>query len=172
MNRLGILACSAAVTLGIAALARAPWSPPGAAQATLRLSWRMTVSARENCRPRTEQELAGVPVHMRTPEVCTPDEATYALITQIDDAPPDTVELIRGGVKGDRPLFVLEQRALPEGEHRVRIALERLASSGAATLTQLDTVLTLVHGGVQLITMDDDGQLIHRARAGPPQSPR
>lgn len=169
MNRVAAILSSTVVTLALAGMARAPYSPPGAGDALLRLSWRMSVSTRENCRPRTEAELADLPIHMRTPEACTRVTAAHALVMQIDDAAADTLGLLRGGVKGDRPLFVLEERSLAEGEHRVRVTLQRLTESGAAPLAQLDTVFEVRSGAVRLITMDDSGRLILRARAGPPQ---
>ena len=153
-----IALCTAALTLPIAALARAPYTPPGGAEAGLRFSWRMSVSAKENCRPRTSAELAELPVHMRTPEVCTRDAARYALITRIDDVAADTIQLVRGGVKGDRPLFVLEERTLSPGQYRVRVNLERMTDSGTEVLAALDTLLRMEAGGVQLITLDTEAR--------------
>jgi hypothetical protein len=158
MKRVWIALCTAALTLPVAALARAPYSPPGAVDAGLRFSWRMSVSAKENCRPRTPAELAALPIHMRTPEVCTRDVASYALITRIDDITADTIQLVRGGVKGDRPLFVLEERTLSPGRHRVRVHLERMATSGTEILAALDTVLSMDAGAVQLITLESEAR--------------
>lgn len=163
-----MILCTAATTVMIAGLARAPYyTPPGAGDAMLRFSWRMSVTARENCRPRTPAELDALPVHMRTPEVCTRDSARYALITTIDDAAPDTVHLLRGGVKGDRPLFVLEERTLPPGRHRVRIELLRMSSAGVEILGEIDEVLTLEEGAIRLITLDLAGRLVLRSSAAP-----
>lgn len=168
MRYVRMLLCSVALTLPIAALARAPYTPPGAGDAMLRFAWRMNVTARENCRTRTAEELARLPVHMRTPEICTRDAASYSLITRIGAATPDTVQLTRGGVRGDRPLFVLEQRKLPPGRHRVRIALHRVTATNNEVLGELDTVLTLRRGDIQLVTLDAAGELTARSStAGP-----
>lgn len=158
-----MFALSAAVAFGIAALSRAPYSPPGGDAALLRISFRTTVSVRERCRPRTREELDALPVHMRTPEICTAEAATFFLIASIDDARADTLELVRGGVKGDRPLFVLDERPLPPGRHRVRVELLRAgADSGQRVLAALDTVLSLQAGAVGLVTLDGAGRLVAR----------
>jgi hypothetical protein len=160
VKRVRVLLATALFTVPIAALTRLPYTVPGADTAVLRYSWRMSVSATERCRPRTAQELEALPVHMRTPEVCERAEARYVLISQIDDAAPDTLQLLRGGVKGDRPLFVLREQPLPAGRHRVRIALERHDAAGAAaTLADLDTTLLLETGRVRLVTLDAQGGL-------------
>ncbi|HUG39323.1 MAG TPA: hypothetical protein VMM12_02505 [Longimicrobiales bacterium] len=154
-----IVVCSGAMVFALAGLSRAPYTPPGADAAILRFSWRMSVTAREDCRPRTAEELAALPAHMRTPEVCTRDRAAYSLVTRIGSAGPDTMQLTRGGVKGDRPVFVLEERTLPDGYHRVRVGLLRVTeSSGTEILAALDTVLRLERGRIQLVTLDADAR--------------
>lgn len=154
-----IVLCTSAMTLIVAALARAPYTPPGAEEAMLRFSWRLSVPANENCRPRTQAELDALPAHMRTAEVCTRDEAAYSLVTRIDEAAPDTVQLLRGGLKGDRPLFVLREHALPPGRRRIRVELRREVPSSASTLLAgLDTVVELVPGRVQLVTLDAEAR--------------
>lgn len=163
MRKIGVVLCTAAVTFGLAALSRAPWSPPGADEARLRMSWRMDVTVRENCRTRTSDELASLPVHMRTPEVCTPVEASYALVTSLNGAPPDTLALTRGGVKGDRPLFVLQERVLEPGRHAIEMTLERHTASGSEVLAMLDERLTMRKGEVQLVTLDAAGRLVVRS---------
>ncbi|CAN5656976.1 hypothetical protein BH23GEM9_BH23GEM9_36210 [soil metagenome] len=158
MFHIRIVLCTALITVPIAALTRAPYTPPGAEAAILRFSWRMSVVAREDCRPRTTQELDALPVHMRTAELCTRDRARYVLITRVDATAPDTLELLRGGVKGDRPLFVLEERTLAPGRHRVAIDLYRLTDNAGELLASLDTVLALEPGEVQLVTLDSEGR--------------
>ena len=154
--KVGWILCSAAAALAIAALARAPWIPAGHEQAWLRFSWRMNLVATEACRPRTDAELAELPVHMRTPEVCTSDLADYFLVLRIDTASADTVALVRGGVKGDRPLFVLEERRIRPGTHDVQVELVR-AAAARTVLASLDTRITVRSGEIVLITLDRDG---------------
>jgi hypothetical protein len=158
MRLLWMLLATAALTLPFAALTRAPWTPPGADDAVLRLSWRMSITARGNCRQRTQTELDALPAHMRAPEVCAADTSTYVVITRLNDTRPDTLQLLRGGVKGDRPLFVLEDRRLPPGRHAVGIRLLRLGDDGAEVLTSLDTTLSLVSGSIALVTLDAGGR--------------
>lgn len=151
----GALFAAALLTLPIIALSRLPYSPAGGDAAVLRLSWRMNITAREQCRPRTQQELDALPVHMRTPEVCTRDAADYFLITRIGTAALDTVQLIRGGVKGDRPLFVQRETPVESGTHAVVVELQRVnGDSVRHALLRLDTVIDFEAGAVRLVTTD------------------
>jgi hypothetical protein len=163
MKALRIIIASALLTLPIALFARAPYTPPGAQDAVLRFSWRMTVTGAENCRQRTQAELDALPVHMRTLEECSRDRAGYVLVTRLDDGPADTLQLLRGGVKGDRPLFVLKERRLAPGMHHVTVELQRIVGSTAgareaSVLARLDTTLLLQAGRVQLVTLDEAGR--------------
>jgi hypothetical protein len=153
-----ILATSVLLTLPIVALARAPYTPAGAGDAVLRFSWRMTTSVRENCRTRTQEELDALPVHMRAPEECTRDASHYQLVLHVGEQ-TETLPLVKGGAKGDRPLFVLEERRLRPGVYDVSVELQRLADP-AETLARLDTALVLRRGAVQLITRGEDGRLL------------
>jgi len=162
---LPMLLCTALVTIGIAALARAPYAQPDARDARLRFAWRMNLSAGEHCRPRTQAELDQLPVHMRNPTVCTSDAARYALVVKVDSA-ADTIHLVRGGVKGDRPVFVLEDRTIAPGRHHVSVRLVRSSPARDTVLAALDTGLTLRPGWIQLITLDPDGDRLIVRSAG------
>ena len=160
MKTVRVLLCSALLVLPVVALSRTPWTPRGADDAVLRFSWRMSVAGETSCRARTQQELDQLPVHMRTPEICTVTAATYLLVTRLDDAAADTTPLLRGGVKGDRPLFVLQERTLLPGERKVGVEIVRLTDGRPSTLASLDTVLSMQRGRIQLVTLDAADRLI------------
>lgn len=160
---------TAALALPLAALARAPYTPAVAGDAVLRFSWRLSAPAQERCRARTAAELEALPLHMRTPEICERVVARYTLVTATGDARPDTVALEGGGVKGDRPLFVLQERVLPAGPRRVRVELWREgvggaggAPAGRARVAALDTVIDMAPGRVRLVTLEGAGGLLVR----------
>jgi hypothetical protein len=158
------VAVAALMVLPLAVLSSAPYSPRGADAAVLRLSLRMAIASHEDCRTRTQQELDALPVHMRSPEECTRDAASYEVIARIGPLPPDTIRLARGGARGDRPIFLLNERTLPPGQHRVRVDVQRRNGSHATEniLAGLDTTLTLERGVVQLVTLDRGGRLVTR----------
>lgn len=147
--------------LAVGALARAPMDPPGADDAMLRLSWRWRPDAAEICRPRTQAELDALPVHMRAPEVCERERLVHRLIVQLGTGTADTVRVVPGGAKGDRPVYVLRDFPVRPGSHRVRV---RLIRDGVATpVLALDTLLRMEAGTVGLVTIAPDGrQLIIR----------
>jgi hypothetical protein len=108
---------SAAIGFG----SRVPYSPPGSDSSMLRLSWRLRGEKKEECRARTPEELAALPVHMRTPEVCTGHLVSYRMTLRIDDAQPIVKTFLPAGAKGDRPIFVMFDQPLTPGEHTIGI---------------------------------------------------
>ena len=108
---------SAAIGFG----SRAPYSPPGSDTSVLRLSWRLRGEKMEECRARTPEELAALPAHMRTPEVCVGHLVSYRMTLRVDDAPPVVKTFLPAGAKGDRPIFVMFDQPLTPGEHMIAI---------------------------------------------------
>lgn len=152
---LRMAALTAALVIPLAALARAPYTAAAADDAVLRLSWRLPAPASESCRARTPEELEALPVHMRTAEVCEREVARYVLITRVGESAADTAALVGAGVRGDRPLFVLEERRLPPGRHRVAIEILR-DGSAPEPLAALDTILAIPAGRIRLVTLTGD----------------
>ena len=116
---------TAVATAGVGFLARAPYTPPGSDSGVLRLSWRLIPDRTEHCRRLSQEELEKLPVHMRNPTVCERESADYQLIVQVGDAAPDTTRFLPKGAHGDRPIFVLQERGLEPGVHRVLVWFAR-----------------------------------------------
>jgi hypothetical protein len=149
------------MTVTIGWLARAPYQPPGADDAILRLSWRLRAPVAETCRPRSQAELDALPVHMRTPELCERRTAAYHLVVQLDSLPADTTRVLQGGAKADRPLYVLRELPVERGPHRVRVRFapdEYEPAEAAPAPLAIDTVLRMHAGAVVLITLDPGGR--------------
>jgi len=157
MRRARIIIASALIVFPIAALARAPWTPAGADEAVLRFSWRPGGTDRTECRTLSQEELDALPVHMRAPEVCERDRATYLLVTSLDGAAPDSMVLARGGMKGDRPLFVLGERRLAPGRHMVDVTLYRITDDSTAIISATRADLDFAPGDVHLVTATGEG---------------
>jgi len=140
-------------------LARAPYTPRGSEDAVLRLSWRFRPVAAETCRPRTQAELDALPVHMRTPEICESVPVVYSVVRQLDDATADTIRVLRGGLKQDRPVYVLLDTTLPPETYRVRVSLTREREGATEqVLEPLDTVIRMEPGHVGLVTLESEGR--------------
>jgi len=139
-------------------LARAPYTPRGSEDAVLRLSWRFRPVAAETCRPRTQAELDALPVHMRTPEICEGEPVVYSVVRQLDDGAADTIRVVRGGLKQDRPVYVLLDTTLPPATYRVRVSLTREREGATEqVLEPLDTLIRMGAGHVGLVTLESEG---------------
>ena len=105
----------------IGALTRLPWTATPADRALLRLSWRAESETMEECRSLTDEELAEIPVHMRTPEVCERRAVPYLLKVDIDGRTFLDDTLHGSGAREDRPVYVFREFALRPGTHAVEV---------------------------------------------------
>ena len=151
---------SAAIGFG----SRAPYSPPGSDTSLLRLSWRLRGEKKEECRARTPEELAALPAHMRSPEVCVGHLVSYRMTLRIDDAPPIVKTFVPAGAKGDRPIFVMFDHQLKPGEHSIDIVFAPIAEDegdgdsegeGEGALG-FHARVRVTPGQIVLITMSED----------------
>ncbi len=109
------------MTAAIGFGSRVPYSPGDSDASILRLSWRLRGEKVETCRDRTPAELEALPVHMRTPQVCTGHLVAYLLTLRVDGEVVDTTTFLPAGAKGDRPIFVLHDQLLEPGEHEIDV---------------------------------------------------
>ena len=118
------------LTLVTAGLSRLPvvLSDPG--DALVRLSWRMDGVTVEACRERTEEELARLPVHMRTPRTCIGEVAPYEFRVVVDGRLVTADTLRPAGARGDRPLFVHVGVPVAAGRHGARVTFRALVPEG------------------------------------------
>ena len=120
---------------GLFALTRASAAPvsrmkPGAGR--LRLSWSARPERIEVCRTLSDEELAQREEHMRQRVECTGRSATYALRVEADQLILHDAVVRGGGLRHDRPLFVLEDLDVEPGQHRVQVNFTRRESDGGA----------------------------------------
>jgi len=151
-----VLAGTLAASSGVAV----PWHDEGAAH--LRLSWSARPERIETCRTLTDEEYAQRPAHMRQRIVCQGTTATYALRVTADGAVLDEAVVRGGGMRGDRPIFLLRTYAVPAGERRVRIRFSRREVVDSTTTQhalppelELDTAVVIRPGTVALVTIEE-----------------
>lgn len=156
------LSIAFAVLVGIAGLSRVPMARAAADEAVLRFSWRAIGVRVEQCRRRTEEELAALAEHMRTPEVCIGRNADYELRVLVDgtEAVRDTV--LPAGARRDRPVYVFQDLALAPGRYHVAVDFAALVPAGFdpgddRIDLSWEGDVTLEPGRISLITLDPSG---------------
>lgn len=127
---LGISLASVAI-LVIGAATRVPWTATPADRALLRLSWRAESETMQECRSLTEEELAELPVHMRTPEVCERRAVPYLLKVDIDGRTLLDDTLHGSGAREDRPVYVFREFALRPGAHAIDVEFLAIGAEDA-----------------------------------------
>ena len=129
MRTVAGVATTVAALLLLRAASLAPVRDMDGDDAWLRLSWSARPERVEQCRRRTDAELAALPEHMRLRLECTGTFARYLLQLSVDGSVVRSDTVRGGGFRHDRPMHVLtESRVLP-GRRRVIATLGRLDSA-------------------------------------------
>lgn len=133
--------------------------------AVLRLSLRTVHGQIEDCRDRTEAELAALPQHMRTPSVCTEYTPIYHLEVLIDQQTVLDLAVAPGGWRGDRPLTVDQQFEVAPGAAELVIRFgpqldpslsgERQVASDALPRFDLERRVEFIAGRITLVLLDE-----------------
>lgn len=118
-------AVALAAALGLAALSRAPYAAHPEAHGIIRLSWSAKPERIEVCREVPEEELQGIPAHMRQPVVCEGRSAAYRLTVTVDGQLRGDELVTGGGARSDRPIHLFRQFRSPPGRHVVEVRFER-----------------------------------------------
>jgi hypothetical protein len=159
------LVLAAGVTVGTSALTRVPADFGRGDEGALRLSWRMDGVSSERCVTRSAEELARLPVHMRSPTECKGHVASYRLLVRIDGTTVLEDTVAPPGARGDRPVTVLREMPLPPGRYGVEVAFDALlpddadVSEGIARLSWAGE-LRVEPRQVALVTSDADGRTL------------
>ncbi len=124
--RLVVAAFGTGLMLVLVAAASGPeWRYHTGDSARVRLSWGARPERIEICRTLSEAELADRPEHMRQRVECEGTSATYALAIHIDGQLIDSRMLQGGGLRHDRPMYLLDDLVVAPGEHRLVVELTR-----------------------------------------------
>lgn len=122
--------------LAASSAATVPWHESGAAE--LRLSWSARPERIESCRRLSDDELAARPAHMRQRVECEGRSATYVLHVTVDGAVLDSAVISGGGLRKDRPIFLLRDYAIAPGERDVRVVFSRREAGAARDSAEVD----------------------------------
>lgn len=108
------LAAGLLLTLLIVAASRVSWDASPHAAAELRLSWRYVSPTVEACRTPTDEEVVGLPQHMRPTEICEGGPIPFNLRIVLDGE-----TLLDGPIagNGERAVSTFERFPVLPGDH-------------------------------------------------------
>ncbi len=106
---------------------------PKGEHAWVRLSWSARPERIEQCRRRSDAELAALPEHMRLRLECTGTFARYFLQLTVDDIVVQADTVRGGGFRHDRPMHVLDETSVDSGTRHIVVTLARLDSTAVTT---------------------------------------
>ena len=106
-------------------LSAAPVRSDDGDSARLRLSWSARPERIETCRVLSKQELEKTEEHMRQRVQCEGKFATYALDVFVDERLVHESVVRGGGLRNDRPIYLLREIPVPVGNHRIRVSFNR-----------------------------------------------
>lgn len=140
----------------LAAASRLPWDTAQDVGAMLRLSWRHVAPTSQTCRPPREDEIQGVPPHMRPREVCEGGPVPYGLVLVVDG---DTLVDRTVSRARERAVSVLDELDVTPGLHRIQVAFrpDSLVAGSRAPALELDERIGFLPGRIVLVTLDGGG---------------
>lgn len=165
-----------AVTLAIVAGSHVTISRDTDTEGVLRLAWRARPDRVEDCRPQSEEALAGLPAHMRQTMICEGASATYRLQVQVDGQVVLDEQVRGGGLRHDRPIYVFREIRVAQGDRTVAVRFVRLAETaqpqpgGVPPSLALERTLRFAPGRVVLSSYNPEQRTLYFAEseeAGP-----
>ncbi len=161
-SHLGGVLLAGAIVLGLRwASTLAVTMAPGD-EAVVRVAFRARPERIEVCRDSTPEELASVPAHMRQARVCVGGPATYRLHVRLDENVIADEIVHGGGLRGDRPIYVLRETLVAPGERLIVVRFTRQEAGPPAPASAVPDSLVLEHRvrlaprGVALVTYDEE----------------
>ena len=119
------LVVSAIGLVAMARLSAAPVAAEDSGSARIRLSWSARPERIETCRVLSKEELEEREEHMRQRVECEGRFATYALEVMVDDRVVHRSIVRGGGLRNDRPIYLLREVGLAPGTHEVHVSFRR-----------------------------------------------
>ena len=99
------------------------FSPVGANEALLRLSFVHAAQRKEPCRERTTEELAKLAPNMRAKQVCPRARSPVMVEIELDGRPLYRIVAPPAGLTSDGASTVYRRLAVPAGRHEIRARL-------------------------------------------------
>lgn len=128
LRRLIALVVGGLALAALVGLSRAPYHLADGSAALLRLSWSGRPERIERCRELSDDELAGIPAHMRQRVQCEGHPARYVVRVRRNARPLSIDTVTGGGLRGDRAIHMLREYRLGVGVQAIAVEIARLDS--------------------------------------------
>ena len=162
----GALIVSATLCAAIAFGGRVPWTPQPDGSALVRLSWRAVLPTIEDCHEPTEDELTGLPPHMRPTEICDGRPVPFRLRFVLDGETVVDEPVTGAGAREDRPMYVLHEVQVEPGTHHIEVVFgpdeQVTLPSSAVGGSVLSREIEIEALDIALVTTDAQGALVVR----------
>jgi len=160
------LIVGATLCIAVAFGGRIPWTPEPDGPALVRLSWRAVLPTVEDCHAPTEDELTGIPSHMRPAEICDGRPVPFRLRFVLDGETLVDEPVIGAGARADRPMYVLHEVSVEPGTHHIEVAFgpdgDEVAGSAGVGGSVLSQEIEMEALDIALVTRDAQGDLVVR----------
>ncbi len=139
-------------TWGAIQLSAVNYRLPEVDQGLLRLAWRASAQGEQVCRPITAEEIARLPVHMRTEEVCERPPALWELVVSLDGEILVHRTLEGAGARQYTPISIFEEWPLPPGVYDLDVLFRRMdVDEGDPAWRGLTQTIAVEPGRVHLV---------------------
>ncbi|MBI5505429.1 MAG: hypothetical protein HY899_11550 [Deltaproteobacteria bacterium] len=126
----------------------------------LQLALRTSAGRAQVCRTLSEDELAGLPQHMRRPTACEMTPVAYRLQVKIDEVEVADERCRPAGIHGDRPITHSSTIAVTPGDHdvAVRFAPETSVAASDKPLPTyaFDGRIAFDEGRIRIVSLEGD----------------
>lgn len=135
------------------------------AHSVMRVAIRLPGQVSEVCRDRTAEELAKLPLHMRTPRECERVALDYALSIEVDGQSVLKSTLSARGARGDKPLLFEDDLVIAPGSHKVSVRLNPAQQAEGAVVAADDFSEDFIAGRAWLVSYNANTKVLFHSRS-------
>ena len=127
----------------------------------VRLAGLLPSSASERCRAAEERDFIGVPLHMRSKQICERVSLSYSIQLVVDGNQVVSEQLGGSNAPIDRPLFLNLEHRIAQGEHDIKVSIAPTERENSLPALTCSVRSNLPVGQIKLIQYDRERGVIN-----------